>query len=52
MHVQSEQYISNIDAAPTCFGADHAPSSGSSRFLIQHVHANVVGAKTEINQTS
>jgi hypothetical protein len=43
--MQSEQYIYNINAAPTCFGAVHAPSSGSSQFLVKYVYANVMGAE-------
>jgi hypothetical protein len=37
--MRSKQYISNINAAPTCFGAVHAPSSGSSKFLMKYVYA-------------
>jgi hypothetical protein len=37
--MRSEKYIKNINAAPTCFGAVHAPSSGSSKLLIKHVYA-------------
>jgi hypothetical protein len=38
----------NVIAAPTCFGADLAPSSESSQFLIKTVYTNVMDAKIEI----
>jgi hypothetical protein len=37
--MRSEQYIQNINAAPTCFGAVNAPSSRSSEFLMKYVYA-------------
>jgi hypothetical protein len=43
--MQTEQYIWDINATPTCFGAVHAPSSGSSQFQVKYVYANVMGAE-------
>jgi hypothetical protein len=37
--MRSEQYFWNTNAGPTCFGAVHAPSSGSSKFLMKYVYA-------------
>jgi hypothetical protein len=45
IHKQSEQYIKDINAASTCFGAVHAQSSGNSQLLIKYVYANVMGAE-------
>jgi hypothetical protein len=42
------KYIKNVIAAPTCFGANPAPSSGSSLFLIKSGTLTPWMLKTEI----